>query len=909
MCLHDRQCILHLRPSPVADAWGVSEPVSVEECIVQKWGTKAMNLAGVLISIVLCVTASVAGRPQSPSDDPDALLKRALHFGDLYNWADAGPLFAEAEQLYAARGDKRNAMYAHLGRIRSTMEQLSLPEVSEELGNELENNPLVQSDKELRLFCLMVLGDIDGEIDAAPMRRDWEAALKLAEVLGDKKLENRASGELGFALFLEGDMASARQKVASALLGAMLLGDTGAQIRYVAAIGHAFVQMGSYDDALSYFDKALKIAGATPDAGYQFMVNEGRLQAFRGMGKLDDAEQLANEIIAQARSRQKHVKETQALVTAGTVENTKGDEAKAIEDFNTAIDLAQKGHFTRLLADAQFYLEDIYRKRGDLQKAESLAAAATESTQNSGDLYLLPLRLQALAQLQASQGKYRDAGQTYDRASEILDSMIGNVRSAAGKIGLISAMSSVYAEYFSLVADHLSDTAKAFSVLEHARGRVTTELLMSGKPPESPGELEIEKQISRLNLELAKAKSAEQVHEIRDKIFLVEEARWVTPTSSTWKSQPWQTTPLERIRAGLNADELVLEYVMAQPHSYCLVIDRDSARIVPLADREAIESSVLVYLKKLRTKEESKAQAAGLYDTLLRRIPEVSKKERIIIVPDGRLHLLPFDALVDGTGNYLVSSHTITYAPSATFLYLAKSAPPRSAQHVLLGIGGIPYQQNMELTKLASMRGYINGPLVDLPASKEEILAVQAAIRSNSDTVLLGPSATKSAFERSGLDQHAIIHLAVHGVANEKHPERAALILLSDSSSGDDGILEASEIVHLQTNAELVVLSACDTAVGRLQGEEGIANLSLAFQLAGAKTVVSTLWSIDDTTALYLMKRFYAHLVRKNTVASALTFAKRDMLRTYGAQAVPYYWAGFKLEGAADRSVDIGSKK
>src|SRR5207245_2252202 len=173
-------------------------------------------------------------------------------------------------------------------------------------------------------------------------------------------------------------------------------------------------------------------------------------------------------------------------------------------------------------------------------KAESLAAAAAESTQNSGDLYLLPLRLQSLAQLQASQERYREATQTYDRASDILDTMIGNVRSAAGKIGLINAMSSVYAEHFALVADHLNDTAKAFSVLEHARGRVTTELLMSGKPPESPEELEIEKQISHLNLELAKAKSPDQVHQIRDKIFLAEEARCVTPASGTWKSQPWK---------------------------------------------------------------------------------------------------------------------------------------------------------------------------------------------------------------------------------------------------------------------------------------------------------------------------------------------------------------------------------
>jgi CHAT domain-containing protein len=863
-------------------------------------------VAWLLVYGAFCVQAG----GQAATDDPDVLLKKALHMGDLYNWADAAPSFTEAEQLYRARGDARNALYAHLGRLRSTMEQLSLPEVSEELGVELDKNPLLQSDKELRLFCLIVRGDIDGEIDAVPMRRDWEAALKIAQALGDKKWENRASGELGFALFLEGDMAAARQKVAGALIGATMLQDTGAQIRYLAAIGHAFVQLGSYDDALGYFDKALKIAAANPDSGYQFVVNEGRLQAFRGMGKLDAAEQLANEIIAQARARQKHVKETQALITAATAASAKGDEAKAIEELQTAIDLAQRGRFIRLLADAQFYLEDIYRKRGDLAKAESLAAAAAESTQNSGDIYLIPLRLQALAQLQASQGKYRTASATYDRASDILDAMIGNVTSAHGKIGLITAMSAVYAEHFALVADHLDDTAKAFSVLEHARGRVTTELLMSGKPPDSPEELEIEKQISRLNLDLARAKSAEQVRQIRDKIFLAEQARWLAPASRGLKSRPWETIPLDRVRQGLAANELLLEFVLAEPHSYCLAISRDFARIVPLAGRESIEKLITSYVKTLKGRAASKTDGSQLYRALLEGISEVAKKDRLIIVPDGRLHLLPFDALVNGRGRYLVSSHTITYAPSASAMYLLNSLTPREpAERALLGVGGIPYDKTAELNKLAMMRGYISSPLVNLPASRDEVLAAQAAVRADGNTLLLGPGATKFAFKQSGLDGHAIIHLAVHGVANEKHPDRAALILLSDPQSGDDGILEASEIVHLRTNADLVVLSACDTAVGSLQGEEGIANLSLAFQLAGAKTVVSTLWSIDDTSALYLMKRFYAHLAEKNTVAHALTAAKRDMLRTYGAQAIPYYWASYKLEGAGDHPLAIGSKK
>jgi len=628
------------------------------------------------------------------------------------------------------------------------------------------------------------------------------------------------------------------------------------------------------------------------------------------MGKLDAAEQLANEIIAQARSRQKHVKETQALITAGTVEVAKKDEARAIEDFQTAIDLAQKGKFTRLLADAQFYLEDIYRKRGDLPKAESLAAAAAESTQSSGDIYLLPLRLQALAQLQVSQGKYRDASATYDRASDILDAMIGNVTSAHGKIGLITAMSVVYTEHFALVADHLNDTAKAFSVLEHARGRVATDLLMSGQPPDSPEELEIEKHISRLNLELTKTNSAEQVRNIRDEIFLVEQARWVAPASGPLKSRPWETIPLERIREGFAANELMLEYVVAEPHSYCLAIGPDFARIVPLASRESLEKLVATYLKTLKAKGVSKTEGSQLYAALFKDIPEAEKKERLIVVPDGRLHLLPFDALIDDRGRYLVYSHTITYAPSASAMYLVNSMTPHQpSQRTLLGVGGIPYDQTADLNKLAKMRGYTNDALASLPASKEEVLAADAEVHTYTNTLLIGSTATKSAFEHSDLDQYAIIHLAVHGVANEKHPDRATLILLSDSSSGDDGILKASEIVHLHMNADLVVLSACDTAVGRLQGEEGIANLSLAFMLAGAKNVVSTLWSIDDTSTLYLMKRFYAHLAERSTVAYAVTAAKRDMLKTYGPQVIPYYWASFRLDGVGDHPVSFNYKR
>ena len=139
---------------------------------------------------------------------------------------------------------------------------------------------------------------------------------------------------------------------------------------------------------------------------------------------------------------------------------------------------------------------------------------------------------------------------------------------------------------------------------------------------------------------------------------------------------------------------------------------------------------------------------------------------------------------------------------------------------------------------------------------------------------------------------------------NQTRPDRAALVLLSDPQNGEDGFLQTSEIVQLPLNADLVVLSACDTAVGPVGGEEGISTLSRAFLLAGARTVVSTLWSIDDDTTLYLMKRFYSELARKRPAPYALRIAKMSMLKTFGpTKALPYYWAGFTLEGLAPKAV------
>ncbi len=846
---------------------------------------------------------------QQKQQSASETLQHALHLADLYNWADAAQQFSEAEKMFVVAGDQRNALYARLGKIRSTIEQRSLPVTSAQLAAELDTNPLLHTDKELRMFCLIIKGDLDGEINSGAMRHDWEQVQSLAGDLGNTKWQYRALAQLGLAAFYDGDLATARKNVGSALVAATTAGDAGAQIRYLTTLGIGLVQSKMYEQALPYFDNALKIASATPDAGYPFLTYESRLEALIGLNQLDAAQRLDSDFLMHAQRQHRPAEQGVALILASQIARARNDNPTALSALEQALPLPKAAGLVRQLAEAQSLLANIYREQGDLRKAEQFAALAAASTQASGDIWSVPLRLQTLAELKISRGEYPEADRVYDRAAAFVDSTVGKVSGVLDKTALIRASSELYSQHFCLIAQHLDDPAKAFSIVEQVRGRVTTDLLMAGSvtPEEAK---ESERAISQLRLKLMGARSTAEVRSIRDQIFMAEQSRWITPEVSILKARSHETIGIERVQKSLIASSVILEYVVADPRSYCLVISGTGSRIVPLASKDRIDTLVAAYLKTVKTRQPAREEGRQLYDVLLRPIPEAEHKEILVVIRDGRLHLVPFDGFIDVSERYIAETRTVIYAPSATSFYLLtqQRRRPHTFPHALLAVGGIPYNPN-ELKQASLTRGYDANQLSDLPASKGEALAAEAAIHDRSDPLLLGSSATKSAFKRAGLAEYRIIHLAVHGFASTADPNRAALVLLSDPSVGEDGFLQASEIVQLRLNADLVVLSACDTAVGPVQGEEGIAALSRAFLLAGAKAVVSTLWSIDDTYSLVVMKQFYEHLAAHEPAAYALTEAKRDTLRKFGRTAVPYYWAGFTFEGAADRAVSSDDKE
>ena len=164
-------------------------------------------------------------------------------------------------------------------------------------------------------------------------------------------------------------------------------------------------------------------------------------------------------------------------------------------------------------------------------------------------------------------------------------------------------------------------------------------------------------------------------------------------------------------------------------------------------------------------------------------------------------------------------------------------------------------------------------------------------------SLLLASDATEARFKSLPLANYGIIHFAVHGIANTQFPDRAALVLSSSPGSTDDGLLQVREIRDLPLHAGLVTLSACDSGNGKLLGEEGIASLERAFLLAGARSVLASLWTADDTYTVGLMRRFYEHLINGLDNGAALRQAKLDLLQEFMDQALPLYWAGFTLVG------------
>ena len=860
------------------------------------------DLTSLAISLLILASAIGNAHAQTAAD----MLAEADRLAWLKNWSRAEPLFSKADEMFTATGDERNALYSRISAIRGRLPRLSLIEVSQTLSDYL-GNPIVQNDTKLKLRCLVVKGDVDMDFDDGLAQEDWTAALSLAKSLKDADWEARATGELGIISFLQGDHSGAVMSIGNALTHAIKNGDIGGQIRYLTLIGSGLTEFGRPEQALEYLDRALKVVASTPDLADPVMTYTEKARALAAAGRELEATKLLQTALNVAIERQSYGYQADLLIQMARLSLKANRQDTAIDQLQQAFELANRVDARRLVSQAALELSNIYREHGQLDAAEQALASGIEATRNAGDRYTLPRYLAAYAEIKAARRQYRQADDTFQEATDIANGMLSNVSSTSAKSSLIAVMDELYVGHFLLTARDLKSATEAFSVIEGARGRSVADLLRLAPATSAMlarGTSSLARQISTLQLALQKTTNKAQRQQILDRILVVEQS--ISPAEAA-NSRKWmhtsQPVAASALRARLRPDEVFIEYVLAEPISYCLVATRESLRLNALPGKAVISRSVEALLQNIRQNDYATHLAADAYKNLLAGVPEMGLKKRLIVVPDSPLTGLPFEVLVAPSGKSLLQSHIVTYAPSGTVLALLRETPPgdRRAVSALAVAAGGPERREGSPTQasLRVQRGIydLDGTeLPPLPAAEEEAKAVVSIVGGDS-LVLNGAEATEFAFKQQPLSRFRILHFAVHGLISTRFPDRSALVFRTDPQGREDGLLQAREIVTLPLKADLVTLSACDTGTGKINGQEGSATLIRPFLVAGAKAVVANLWSADDEFTRTVMKEFYSQLDSGFDVGSALTQAKLRITGRYGKAAPPRLWAGFIVVG------------
>jgi CHAT domain-containing protein len=362
---------------------------------------------------------------------------------------------------------------------------------------------------------------------------------------------------------------------------------------------------------------------------------------------------------------------------------------------------------------------------------------------------------------------------------------------------------------------------------------------------------------------------------------------------------------LEAVQSGLADNEALLSFQVGIWETYegefgggswLIALTRHGRAVYRIPDRAQLAPIVPVFAGLLARSDDAGAAASvRLYDDILAGAvkglpPGIT---RLILVPDGPLHRLPFDALrPQRDAAPLASRYELEIVPSATLWLQWRRNPPRpGAQRALafadpeLEISG---DRQAVVRNAALQQGLSVGRL---PHARRESRSLERHL--GSVEALVGKQASERALKDRDLRGYDILHFAAHAVADESHPERSA-VLLSPGAEGEDGLLQAREIEGLDLDGRIVVLSACQTAAGAILSGEGVLSLARAFFAAGARAVIGTSWPIRDEDAAVLFDAFYAKLGGGASLSQALAFAKTEAMQ---AGLPPAAWASLVLLG------------
>lgn len=797
---------------------------------------------------------------------------------------------------------------------------------------------------------LDLLGDVGKALD------HYQHAIKLAREGGWQLAEGNALSNIGKIYSDVAEWQKALEFSEQALKIFKATGNEGNAAITLGNIATAYAESGENRKAFDYLEQSLPILIAArernPDRKSEAyaLLNMGRV--CRRMNENKKALDYYKQALAIQRETGNRAHEAETLDEMGALAAAEGDYQKALELHKQAIEIQHTVGNQRREALAITNLGEVYNLLRQPDKAVEQFSKALAIFRGIGDLSYAAVALEGLARSEQKRGSLADARKYIEESLALRET----VRSRSGSLQLRASYRATAEQAYELYIDvlmqqkldaealHASERGRARSLLEHL-----SEARIDIRQGVDAALIEKERDLTRvlnakaqreMQLKARKGSSEEiatlqrEISALEDQYQQVQAAIRKNSPQYSALTQP-QSLDVKGIQRQLDPNTVLLEYSLGEQRSYAWVVTPDSLKTYELPKREAIDSvarrvneslAARSVINALESTAQRRTRIASADAEFQKAASELSRMilapaaaefgaKRLVVVADGALQYVPFAALPVMSNRPLIVDHEVVSLPSASAFALQRQIlanrplapeavaviadPVFSTNDVRLG--GTAVKESVSTRIIEHGPGGPGGQLSipRLPFTRWEADQILAVSPAGSTLKAVGFDANRAVAGNGELSHYRYVHFATHGYVDTERAGFSAVVLSMFDKDGkpQDGFLRTHDIYNLKLPAELVVLSACETGLGKEVTGEGLEGLTRAFMYAGARRVIVSLWNVNDKATAALMKHLYTEMLRSNkTPAAALRAAQIEMLRTRQWQS-PYFWAPFVMQG------------
>jgi CHAT domain-containing protein/Tfp pilus assembly protein PilF len=764
-------------------------------------------------------------------------------------------------------------------------------------------------------------------------------ALPISHAEGYRVGEARTLNNMGSVYNDSGEKTKALDFLNQALPLWRVVGDLGGEAATLDNIGNVYDTVGEKSKALEFYNQALLLWRIAGDRTGEARTLDHIGSIYSVVGAKTKALEFYNQALSLSRIVGDPGGEGRTLNNMGMIYSDLGEKTKALEFFNQVLPIVHAVGNRSGEASILNNIGLIYENLGEKQKAVEFFNQALSLSRIVGNRSGEATTLSNLAYLYRTENKLPDALQNINAAIQIIESLRIEIKNDVLKTSYFASVQGYYKFKTDLLMQlHQQQPTKgydatALETVDQSRARVLRELLIQAsaniKKDISPDLLKQE-QILNQTLD-AKEKQFIQFTSQpgkEDRLpSLTQEIANLYAQSDDLKNTIRATNPayanlqypkpttLAQIQQQLEPDTLMLQYSLGEKESYLWVIGQTSLKTYILPKRTDIEKTAKAFRKELQLT--APRSAIDLSHQILAPAADQLGNKRLVIIPDGVLHTIPFAALNTPnrkTYEPLITQHEITNLPSASTIGILRTTvatKPRAPKTLAILADPIFRKDDSRLTgktiqasknldlgeQLARGRTGRDVNLDRLPFTETEAKGILALVPNQDNTSAFGFEASYDWITSPKISQYRYVHLATHGFFDGDKPALSSIVLSSFDAEGRDrkAYLRFPDLFNLNLPAELVVLSACETGLGNNVPGEGLVGMTRGLMYAGALRVAVSLWTVDDKATSELMQQFYTNLWQSQQ--SHAESLRNAQLKLWKQGKAPYYWAAFTLQG------------